>query len=433
MFQDTSTAGNATLIANPEGVIQFTGDSSGGTARVQLFGGALDISAHNAPGVTLSSLEGTGTVNLGANNLTLNADSQGNSQTKVFAGVIQDNGEGGSLTKLGQRRLVLARANTYSGGTTLEGGELFVSNQRGSGTGRGPVQVAAGRLGGDGIIAGPVTVGASRKGAELAPGDAGVMGTLTLLSTLTFRSHGTYHFDLDSNDATGDQLIANGVTIKVPNAVLSITDLAGGILKNAELYDMASGAWSATGSLANKRSAHTATLLPDGKVLVAGGELGLGSSLTSAELYDRASGTWTATGSLITARSFFTATLLLDGRVLVAGGRENLNTASAELYDPATGMWTATGQMTSARELHTATLLPSGKVLVTGGNGNAVFLTSAELYDPATGRWTLTGNMGTGRGSHTATLLTDGKVVVAGGSTGIGVPIALAELYDPGH
>src|SRR5438552_11390781 len=120
-----------------------------------------------------------------------------------------------------------------------------------------------------------------------------------------------------------------------------------------------------TPSLNTARSEHTATLLPNGKVLVAGGQNSF-MGLTSAELYDPASGTWSATGSLNTARYSHTATLLPNGKALVAGGRNDNHLSSAELYDPSSGTWSATGCLNNQRELHTAKLLPNGKALVAG-------------------------------------------------------------------
>ena len=124
--------------------------------------------------------------------------------------------------------------------------------------------------------------------------------------------------------------------------------------------------FSNTGSLNAVRAYHTTTLLPNGKMLAAGGYNGV-NYLSSAELYDPASGTWSATDSLNTARAYHTATLLPNGKVLVAGGYDGVNYhSSAELYDPASGTWSATGSLNTARYNHTATLLPNGKVLVAG-------------------------------------------------------------------
>jgi hypothetical protein len=129
-----------------------------------------------------------------------------------------------------------------------------------------------------------------------------------------------------------------------------------------------SGVFNNTGSLSTARYQHTATLLPNGKVLVAAGSDSSFNPSASAELYDPASGTWTATGSLGTARAVHTATLLPNGKVLVAGGTvSNDALASAELYDPVSGTWTVTGSLTNKRLAQTATLLPNGKVLVPGG------------------------------------------------------------------
>ena len=112
----------------------------------------------------------------------------------------------------------------------------------------------------------------------------------------------------------------------------------------------------------------------------------MGDIWSSAELYDPVTGSWSNTGSLNAAREEHTATLLPNGKVLVAGGYDGFTLSSAELYDPATGSWSNTGSLGTARRFHTATLLPSGKVLVAGGYNVGGFST-AELYDPATGSW----------------------------------------------
>jgi N-acetylneuraminic acid mutarotase len=196
--------------------------------------------------------------------------------------------------------------------------------------------------------------------------------------------------------------------------------------------------WTATGSLGAARDSHTATLLPNGKVLIAGGATGGGAvtALATAELYDPASGTWTATGSLATARIAHTATLLPNGKVLVAGGnnQNNFYFTSAELYDPASGTWSAAGSLNAGRGSHTATLLSNGKVLVAAGYNNTGPIAGAELFDPASGpngTWTATGSLNTARYIHTATLLTNGKVLVVGGIDSTVNPTASAELFDP--
>ncbi len=186
------------------------------------------------------------------------------------------------------------------------------------------------------------------------------------------------------------------------------------------------------GNMTAARSHHTATLLPGGKILIAGG-VSNNQALASAELYDPSSGTFTATGNMTVARSGHTATLLTTGKVLVTGGGGG---AGAELYDAATGTFAVTGNLTVPRTEHTATLLQSGMVLLAGGYSGTSALVSAELYEPATARFTPTGNLAVARRQHAATLLRDGTVLLAGGfvaptDTGNNDGLVSAELYDP--
>jgi hypothetical protein len=187
------------------------------------------------------------------------------------------------------------------------------------------------------------------------------------------------------------------------------------------------------------RSHHTATLLLDGTVLVAGGAPAWlsGPALETAEIYDPKTDSWSATSSMQTGREFHTATRLADGRVLVLGGQgqtsswgipDQLPLASAEIFDHHRGTWSMAKPLPHAHIGQTATLLRSGNVLVAGGSD-----AHADLYDPITDTWSSAGSvpMPLTRPGQTATLLTDGRVLLAPGFTGDDMPSAPTAVYNP--
>jgi Kelch motif len=201
------------------------------------------------------------------------------------------------------------------------------------------------------------------------------------------------------------------------------------------LYDPPTGTWMNTGTMNARRFGHTATLLGNGKVLVAGGWDQFSLAPTNdAELYDPSTGNWSKTGSLNVGRYIHTATLLPDGQVLVAGGEATNfeDTIITELYNPMSGTWSTTSPLGRDFEQHTATLLPNGDVLLAGGFlgqfGGSSFV---ETYNPATGLWIFTNNFPQAYG-QTAVLLPDGQVLASGGVPGTSTPTNREVLYDEG-
>ncbi len=230
----------------------------------------------------------------------------------------------------------------------------------------------------------------------------------------------------------GRVLVAGGVDYATPIA-------------SAEIYDPLTNTWIPAASMAQARASVplNATVLQNGKVLVMGGG-NADTQLASAELYDPATDSWSSGGSMSEARTYFSATPLPDGRVLVAGGVRqealgipiHISLASADLYDPTTNSWAPAAPMAQVRSSSPATLLPSGMVLVAGGYDFAGTYSSgfctagAELYNPLTNSWSSAGTMAAARESHRAVLLQDGRVLEVGGGCGWDI-LASAELYAP--
>lgn len=214
-------------------------------------------------------------------------------------------------------------------------------------------------------------------------------------------------------------------------------------MDTAELYDPITRVFTPLAArMTTPRGGHTATLLANGKVLLAGGFFNSSVPHNSAELYDPATRTFAPLAATMAARrEGHVASVLLDGKVLIAGGQSShVALASAELYDPATQTFTAVGSlMNAARLIAAAALLPNGQVLITGGGTasttNFGALDSAEVYDPAARTFSvLAARMSTPRGGHTATSLSNGAVLIAGGATassGQMLPLDTVETYGP--
>lgn len=285
-----------------------------------------------------------------------------------------------------------------------------------------------------------------------APGGGGC-GNATTSAELYTASTGSFTLIHAMNVARTQHtatLLPNGNVLIAGGSGESEPDTCGsGAVVSAEVYNPTSQLFSLTGNMTTPRMCATATLLPSGEVLIVGGSDGGGydgaESLGTAELYDPAAGVFTATGSLNTARRNHTATLLPNGEVLIVGGVNDSGTtpqtwsvqtlSTAELYNPTTGTFAVTTEnLITARYNHTATLLPNGMVLIAGGDTvNSVATTAAaELFDPAQGTFTSTGNLVTARASQTATFLANGQVLLAGGTENpVVVMMNSAELYDP--
>ncbi len=252
---------------------------------------------------------------------------------------------------------------------------------------------------------------------------------------------------IGDREAAGAVRLADGRVLVVGGASMDPVTWTSTPLATAELYDPATGSWTATGSLPAARTDFTLTRLNSGQVLLAGGYDNAWTPVASAYLYNPSTGTWSVAASMRFPRANPAATLLGDGTALVSGGTTLVHgirqaTATAEVFTPSPflrigGTWTTTGAMPLPRTRHSAVRLArnlGSEVLVVGGNDGSGGLRAAVIYHPSTATWTTTGSLvqmrtGDDVGDPTVTALSSGKVLVAGGY--YGGPLASAELYNP--
>jgi N-acetylneuraminic acid mutarotase len=216
-------------------------------------------------------------------------------------------------------------------------------------------------------------------------------------------------------------------------------------ISSAEMFDASTIQWVSVAPMQLPRSQATVTNLGGGRILVAGGWISHNSdggwtATSSAEIYDPGTGTWSYTGSMSMPRALASATLLADGRVLVAGGDQawvgstgESVLSSAEVYDPRAGTWSAAGNMSSPRAAQFAGRLPDGRVLVSGGwaGGQKHGIASADIYDPASG-WSGAAPMPAALAQGRAVTLLDGRLMVIGGLDAAAGITSMVEIFDPG-
>ncbi len=292
-------------------------------------------------------------------------------------------------------------------------------------------------------------VAAALQSLTIAPAtlQTGVGITRRLVATGTFSDGSTGDVSASAAwtaQAAGLVAIGNGAVSGLALGTTGVTATIGGVSASASVT-VDTDTWSAAPAMPTERVAGaTATLLANGRLLVAGGVKSGGAGSAAVDLFDPVALAWTAVAPMTVQRASHTATLLPDGRVLVVGGsvvstqasQGDVNDAGAEIYDPVANTWTRTPDMSVARSHHSATLLADGTVLVVGGeDAHYLVNASAELYDPVANAWSAPRTLPVAaRSRHTATLLASGQVLIAGGFdivAGVLTPLATTELYDP--
>jgi hypothetical protein len=410
-----NTAGLATAAAVGSSTIQASSGSQSGSATVTVGSPAL---------VSLVLTPSTATVAFGA------------SQQYQVIGTYTDGSSQNLTSSVGWFAVPATTASVSNGGLVV-----------GLGQGNAVITAASGTIASTAALTvqAPVTTNPNLVSIVVTPSPTSIPigGSQQLIATGFYSDGSTQDLTTSvtwfSSSTAVASITSSGLTAGIATGNSTITASSGSISGTAAVSVEA-----ATASLNTSRYQHSATLLNDGTVLVAGGincsSVGSCSYLSSSEIYNPNSESFTNTGSLATARTA-PAVLLGNGKVLIAGGYScdaSGNCASlqsAEIYNPASGTFSTVGNMTVARSGHTATLLGNGKVLIAAGETcssatSCTTLSAAEVYDPVAGTFTATGSLNAARFNASAILLTSGQVLIAGGFDGTNYP-AVAELYNP--
>src|ERR1700722_819446 len=447
----TTATGNGTLSYQ----WRFNGQPiSGATAASYAVGTSVTISqAGNYDCVVTDTLSGT-TATTASSVATLTVEATPNAATLTGEGGVLPNSSGHIVSTTMQSNVSYVW-NISNGAITAGQGTNQISYSAGA-LGQTTITVTISDLAGTvsaiknvavvtalpavSIFAQPkVLIGSPAISASAPVGDPGQSYAWTLTS-------GSATATLVSGQTAGMLDFAVGASPGTYQIGLSITDAASRQAQDSVTVAVVSSTFVADARDPGPRMLHTATLLNDGRVLIVGGDAGIGNLtsspvptsgtgsqiLASAELYDPASNSFASVESMATARFEHTATRLNDGRVLVVGGANSTTLAllSTEIYDPATRSWSAGPALATARAMHTATLMGDGRVLVCGGFNSGGVLASAEIFDPVANAWSSAGTMSTPRTLHAAVLLANGQLLVAAGINS-GSLLASAELYDP--
>jgi len=264
-----------------------------------------------------------------------------------------------------------------------------------------------------------------------------------------------------ASSSPGAKVVAFGGISGTGHASVNLLSFVGTVVADAESYDPSAGSWTAAANpMSTPRAGATATLLPSGMILIAGGFDASEHALNTAEIFNPANGTFVATDNTMTdPRAFHVANLLLNGKVLLVGGLTDNNgslSSTADIFDPSAGthgVFTESAGIPATSAAAASVLFTSGPlqgdVLITGGDGCAsgsvCSVETGELYNPTLDEFTFTATMNEVRLTHTATLLPNGKVLVAGGINvfatmgagsvnGAGASTTFsksAELFDP--